>query len=105
MTSRQGTVNWLVELRRPWKRSNHWNLPCDLASGQEFRKLCRVYQAKHGVIKAMREVCIKPCVGARWFKTGFLGLMGFGTELLVLNGSAQDSILSFLPASSAQPVI
>lgn len=93
LDDRQGMVNWLAELGRPRKRSNHWNLPCDLAGGQEFRKLCRVYQAKHGMIKAMREVCIKPCVGARWFKKGFLGLMGFGRGLLVLGGWAQDSIL------------
>lgn len=105
MTSRQGVVNWLAELGRPWKHSDHWNLPCDLASVPKFRKLCRVYQAKHGTIKATRGVCIRLCVGARWFKKGFLGLMGFGMGLLGLSGLAQDNILSFLPASSAQPVI
>lgn len=45
---------------RAWKtmeRSDHWNLPCDLAGVPKFRKLCRVYQAKHGTIKT-REGCV-----------------------------------------------
>ena len=108
MTRRQGMVNWLAAFWRVWKHSNHWNLPCDLASGQEFQKLYRSLPAKAWRNQSHEKVCIKPCVGGGCFKKALLGLMGLEMHLKGGIHSAEwvgSGQYSLLPASAqCQPL-